>query len=88
MNQADAAGLKELIEEAQEDNKLEFKKASGDLPKEFWPTYSAFANTAGGVILLGVEENDPKNIVAGVKNPEKISADVLRILSNKNEDSG
>ncbi|HHT08483.1 MAG TPA: AAA family ATPase [Clostridiales bacterium] len=85
MNQADAAGLKELIEEAQEDNKLEFKKASGDLPKEFWPTYSAFANTAGGVILLGVEENDPKNIVAGVKNPAKIIADLFNILSNKNK---
>jgi len=50
----DIAALRENIE-------LECKLAAGkdgngELPKDFWETYSAFANSDGGDILLGVEE--------------------------------
>lgn len=31
---------------------LECKKAKTEVPKELWNTYSAFANTIGGLILL------------------------------------
>ena len=44
--------IKELIEN-HENVTLECKKAAGGLPKSIWETYSALANTNGGVIILG-----------------------------------
>ena len=79
-----------------EGNRLEAKKAAGGLPNSIWTTYSAFANTNGGVILLGVEENADKTLrIIGADNPDKLISDFwntanntqkvsLNILSDKN----
>ncbi len=49
------------------------KDGKGALPKSFWETYSAFANTEGGYIFLGLrEKSDGDFELAGIKNAEKV----------------
>ena len=56
-----------------ENNRLEAKLATGGLPQSIWETYSAFANTYGGVILLGVEElSDHSLRIQGLLHPEEL----------------
>ena len=56
-----------------ESNKLEVKAAQKGLPRSLWETYSAFANTDGGTILLGVEEDSHGRLsVCGVNEPESL----------------
>ena len=56
-----------------EDNRLEVKKAKDGLPSSLWETYSAFANSYGGIIVLGVKENkDGSWQSTGLENPAKL----------------
>ncbi len=74
-----------------EGNKLEVKSAQVGLPGSLWETYSAFANTDGGCIVLGMDEtkgglravgvSNPEHLVKlfwdAVNNPSKVSANLL-----------
>ncbi|MGB3289418.1 MAG: RNA-binding domain-containing protein [Burkholderiaceae bacterium] len=54
----------------------------GALPEDFWPTYSAFANTGGGVVVLGLREHDGVFDIEGVANVAKVRADLFNALQN------
>jgi predicted HTH transcriptional regulator len=67
-----------------ENNRVEAKKALGGLPRGLWETYSAFANTQGGVILLGVEERNDKTLRAvGLPDPEKLVKEFWDTVNNR-----
>lgn len=71
------------VEKYTENNRIEAKKAAGGLPQSLWETYSAFANTFGGIILLGVEELPDHTLrVSGISQPEKMIAEFWEILKN------
>ncbi|MFA5202656.1 MAG: ATP-binding protein, partial [Bacteroidales bacterium] len=67
---------------------LECKKARNEVPKSLWETYSSFANTLGGDILLGIEEDlmatDPKLrfTILGVEDSAKIQNDFWNTVNS------
>ena len=63
-----------------EGDDLEFKSAKGGLPKSLWETYSAMANSHGGVILLGVEDDGR---VSGVREPPKLKKAFWDTVNNR-----
>lgn len=71
------------LKQYREGNRLEAKKAHGGLPKSLWETYSSFANSKGGIILLGVEElKDHFLKVCGVSSEDKLLAEFWNIINN------
>jgi len=56
------------------------KRAKSELPKNIWSTISAFCNTAGGWLVLGVEQLGKEFAIRGVENPEKLEQDLLNTL--------
>lgn len=68
-----------------ENIEVEFKASKNELPKSVWSTYSAFANTEGGVIVLGIEEDKEKHLysICGVNNVEDIIKDFWTSINNK-----
>lgn len=68
--------------------KLEYKLAKNSFPKDAWRTYSAFANTKGGLLVLGVSDDleivgiqdeikIKKDFFTAVNNPEKVSINLI-----------
>ncbi len=80
---ADLELLRETID-------LECKLAAGRdglgaVPESFWATYSAMANTQGGVVLLGLREQDGRFELAGIVQPARVRQDLFNILNNRNK---
>lgn len=74
------------FDEYREDNRLEVKRAKDRLPDALWETYSSFANTAGGCIILGVKENADKSWkTTGLKDVLKLRKEFLDALHNPNK---
>ena len=67
-----------------ENNRREAKLATGGLPQSLWETYSAFANTYGGVILLGVEELPDHSLrVQGLLDAQEMVEELCAMLDDR-----
>ena len=74
------------IKSYRENNRLEIKKATGGLPNSLWETYSAFANSSGGLIVLGIEEkNNGEWKITGVENAAKMQKEFWDTINNSNK---
>ena len=66
---------------------IECKKAESSVPKSAYESYSAFANTKGGYIILGVKEDKSKTkpeerfVLQGIENPEKQREDFWNTIN-------
>lgn len=59
------------------------RDGQGALPADFWPTYSAFANTGGGVVVLGLRERNGGFDVEGIANVAKVRKELFDGLNNR-----
>ena len=82
--------ISELLQYGERIN-LECKKAQDAVPAAVWETYSAFANTNGGIILLGIKENltepDPNKRFSptNISNPGKLIHDFWNTINNRSK---
>ena len=69
-----------------EGKEIEFKSAKGGFPASLWETYSAFANTDGGIIVLGISEKNGKFYPDGLTEDQatKYKKTLWDGLNNKN----
>lgn len=74
----------EKLFDSKETVDIEAKVARNGVPESIWETYSSFANTFGGTIILGVaEDKDTKSFIpCGVQNSEKMLSDIWDTINN------
>ena len=66
-----------------ESENTEFKEANHELPVSIYKTITAFANTKGGMIVLGIKQDGKKFVVQGVDNPQKLIDDLVSTACQK-----
>lgn len=62
---------------------FESKKCLNKLPKSFWETYSSFANTQGGIIVMGFVEEGDRLRLNGIENPDSVVKDLWDLLHDR-----
>jgi ATP-dependent DNA helicase RecG len=79
------------LEELAEGCDFEVKKAAGrdgrgELPRSFFESYAAMANTEGGVIVLGIEEK-PRGVftVTGIAEPDRVLTSLWSGLNDRDQ---
>jgi predicted HTH transcriptional regulator len=81
----------ELLTEIYKGEKIdmECKRAENNVPDSVYETYSSFANTKGGIIVLGVDEDTTKSnpkerfAIRGVTNPKKLREDFWNTINSQ-----
>lgn len=64
------------------------RDGKGALPIDIWETYSAFANTRGGDIVLGLKEKkDGSFELKGIEKPQRVLDDLWSTIDNKQKAS-
>ena len=58
------------------------KDGKGNLPNDFWETYSAMANTYGGIVLLGIKEKKGVFSAIGLQNLETVQKQIVDTVNN------
>ncbi|MDR2286427.1 MAG: putative DNA binding domain-containing protein [Prevotellaceae bacterium] len=76
--------LLEYLQDIEWDN-FEVKQAEKELPKSSWETVSAFANTSGGWLVLGVSQQGKKFEITGVEDMEKMEQDLGNTLRSRSK---
>jgi predicted HTH transcriptional regulator len=67
-----------------EDGSFEAKSAFKGIPLSTWESYSAFANSFGGTIILGLEEDENGSLVVkGVKNADQLVNEIWNTVNNQ-----
>jgi len=67
-----------------EKDRIEYKESKNKLPGTVYKTISAFANTKGGKIVLGVKQTGDDGISKlGVSNPQKLVDDLVSTIGGK-----
>lgn len=73
--------LDELRMAGADHSAVEAKRAGTALPRNLWETLSAFANTDGGTILLGVDEAGGVFDVVGVDDPAAVGQELQSLCA-------
>ena len=82
----DMQELKSLIYQGEKVD-IECKKAESKVPTSAYESYSAFANTKGGYIILGVKEDKTKTnpeerfVLQGIENADKQKEDFWNTIN-------